>query len=301
MSNQTLDNDQHIQAFEAKLQLIRDRVSSVIHGYHTGAYLVGRPGTSKTYTVRQHLEQSCVPWVYQNARMTPMGLFSFIADHPEHVIVLDDIVNLFKNDQAMQLMMAGLDGTPGTARVVTYKSKDAEQRVLFTGAIIAISNVPLRCDPLARALGSRVVMLEHEPTDEEIAAYIWLLAAKGFDGLTTDECFQVSEFLISETRENDMRLDLRHFNKALRDFRQHKDGHAKTSWRDLVRTSLKRLATEPVVPTTKKEEKALHRDLVRKALLEFPNDAKAQIQASGLKSSTFYARRKEVLAEDKAA
>jgi len=301
MSSHNSINDQHIQTFEAKLQLIRDRVSSVIHGYHTGAYLVGRPGTSKTYTVRQHLEQSCVPWVYQNARMTPMGLFSFIVDHPEHVIVLDDIVSLFKNDQAMQLMMAGLDGVPGTARVVTYKSKDAEQRVLFTGAIIAISNVPLRCDPLARALGSRVVMLEHEPTDEEVGAYIRLLAANGFDGLTTDECFQVSEFLISETRENDMRLDLRHFNKALRDFRQHKDGHAKTSWRDLVRTSLKRLATEPVVPTTKKEEKALHRDLVRKAILEFPNNSKAQMKASGLKSSTFYARRKEVLAEDKAA
>ncbi|MCA9111561.1 MAG: hypothetical protein KDA52_16530, partial [Planctomycetaceae bacterium] len=124
---------------------------------------------------------------------------------------------------------------------------------------------------------------------------------QGFDGLTANECFEVSEFLIAETRENDMRLDLRHFNKALRDFRQHKDGHARTSWRDLVRTSLKRLATEPVLPSSKNEEMALHRDLVRRALAEYPNDAKAQMQASGLKSSTFYARRKEVLAEIKAA
>lgn len=301
MKNQNSINDQHIQTFEAKLQLIRDRVKSVIHGYHTGAYLVGRPGTSKTYTVREQLEQSDVPWVYQNARMTPMGLFSFIADHPEHVIVLDDIVSLFKNDQAMQLMMAGLDGTPGSPRIVSYKSKDTEHRVLFTGAIIAISNVPLRCDPLARALGSRIVMLEHEPSDEEIAAYIRQLAIKGFTGLTTEECLHVSEFLIDETRENDMRLDLRHFNKALRDFRQHKDGHAKTSWRDLVRTSLKRLATEPVRPTSKKEEMAQQRQQVRKALEEHPDNPQAQIEATGLKSSTFYARRKEVLAEAKAA
>jgi hypothetical protein len=301
MSNQNSSNDQHIQTFEAKLQLIRDRVSSVIHGYHTGAYLVGRPGTSKTYTVCQQLKNSVVPNMYKNARMTPMGLFEFIANHPEHVIVLDDIPSLFKSDLAMQILMSALDGKPGTTRYVSYKSKDVDHTVPFTGSIIAISNLPLRTDPMARAIGSRVVTLEHEPTDVEIAAYIRLLAAKGFDGLTVEECFQVSDFVISETRENDLRLDLRHYNKALRDFRQHKDGHAKTSWRDLVRTSLKRLATEPVVPTTKKEEKALHRDLVRKALLEFPNDAKAQIQASGLKSSTFYARRKEVLAEDKAA
>ena len=45
-----------IYSFEAKLQLIRDRVASVAHHYHTGCYLVGRPGTSKTFTVRQTLE-----------------------------------------------------------------------------------------------------------------------------------------------------------------------------------------------------------------------------------------------------
>ena len=292
-----MQSDSQIQSFEAKLQLIRDRVNSVVHQYHTGTYLVGRPGTSKTFTVREQLEQSDVPWAYQNARMTPMGLFSFIADHPEHVIVLDDIVSLFRNDQAMQLLLASLDGAPGRPRIVTYKSKDCEKRVLFTGAVIAISNVPLRTDPLARALGSRVITLEHEPSDEEIATYIRQLAGKGFEGLTVDECFQVSSFLISETRENDMRLDLRHFNKALRDFLQFKEGRSRTPWRDLVRTSLKRLATEQVIPMSKKEEIALQRDRVRKALLDFPNDSAAQMSDTGLKSATFYARRKEVLAE----
>ena len=61
--------------------------------------------------------------------------------------------------------------TPGQPRTITYKSKDKEVRFEFTGSIIAISNIPLRQDPLARALGSRIVMLEHEPTDEEIAAF----------------------------------------------------------------------------------------------------------------------------------
>ena len=80
----------------------------------------------------------------------------------------------------------------------TYKTKDKDLSVPFSGAIVAISNVPMRCDPLARALGSRIVFLEHEPTDDEVAAFIRHLAAKGFMDLNADECAEVAEFIISE-------------------------------------------------------------------------------------------------------
>ena len=294
-------NDDLLQSFEQKVQLIRDRVASVVHGYHTATYLVGRPGTSKTHTVREELERLEEPWVYQNARMTPMGLFGFIAEHPEHIIVLDDIASLFKNDQAVQILLAALDGKPGEPRVVTYKSADVEQKVLFTGSVIAISNVPLRSDPLARALGSRIVMLEHEPTDDEVAAFMRHLAMDGFEDLSVDECVEVAEFIIAETREFNLRLDLRHLTKAFQDFRQHKHGRSLTSWRDLVRTSLRKLAIEPVILTSKKDEIELQRQKVRHAISQFPNDRHAQIAETGLKSSTFYNRLKEVQAEPASA
>jgi hypothetical protein len=79
-----------LESFELKLQIIRDRVRGVAEGYHTAAYLTGRPGTSKTYTVREELKQIKAPSVLRNARMTPMGLFEFLCEHPEHVIVLDE-------------------------------------------------------------------------------------------------------------------------------------------------------------------------------------------------------------------
>lgn len=286
-----------LQSFERKQQLIRDRVASVVHCYHTGAYLVGRPGTSKSHTVRDELAQHDKAWVYRNARMTPMGLFGFIAEHPEHIIVLDDTVSLFKNDQAVQILLAALDGKPGEPRVVTYKSKDEDLKVPFSGAVIAISNVPLRNDPLARALGSRIVVLEHEPTDDEIAVFMRHLATNGFEDLSADECVEVAEFIISETREFDLRLDLRHLTKAFQDFRQHKHGRSQTSWRDLVRTSLKKLAIEPVALFSKKDEIELQRQKVRHAINKHPNDRHAQIAETGLKSSTFYNRLKEVQAE----
>ena len=294
-------NDDLLQSFEQKVQLIRDRVASVVHGYHTATYLVGRPGTSKTHTVREELERLEEPWVYQNARMTPMGLFGFIAEHPEHIIVLDDIASLFKNDQAVQILLAALDGKPGEPRVVTYKSADVEQKVLFTGSVIAISNVPLRSDPLARALGSRIVMLEHEPTDDEVAAFMRHLAMDGFEDLSVDECVEVAEFIIAETREFNLRLDLRHLTKAWQDYRQHKHGRSRTMWRDLVRTSLRKVAIEPITLFSKKDEIELQRQKVRHAISQFPNDRHAQIAETGLKSSTFYNRLKEVQAEPASA
>jgi hypothetical protein len=284
-----------LRDLQKKFQLMEDRVSSVVHGYHTACYLVGRPGTSKTFTVKKELERLAVPWLLQNARLTPMGLFSILAEHSEHVVVLDDVSSLFGNDQAMQILLAALDGEPKKPRTVSYRSKDIDMKVIFTGAIIAISNVPLRCDPLARALGSRVVQLEHEPSDEEIAAFMRHLAAKGADDISSDECMEVSEFIISETLGQKLRLDLRHLNKAWQDYRQWRDKKAKSHWKDLVRTSLKKLASEPVVPQTKQDEIDLQRQNVRDALKRFPNDTRAQITASGLKSSTFYARRKEVI------
>lgn len=286
-----------LQTFDKKLQLIRDRVTSVVCKYASGVYFVGRPGTSKTHTVRDQLGLHDVPWLYQNARMTPMGLFETIAEHPDHIIVLDDIVSLFNNDQTMQILMAALDGEPTKPRSVKYRTKDTKQTVLFTGAVIAISNIPLRSDPLARALGSRIAILEHEPSDAEIAAFIRKLAKDGFAGLSPDDCIDVAEFIVAETRECDLRLDLRHFSKALQDLRQYQNGHSRTPWQDLVRTSLQKLATEPVGTLPKKNEIEIQRQKVRDAIRKHPTDRVAQCKATGLSRSTFYIRRKEVLAE----
>lgn len=295
------DADNFTQSFESKVRLIRDRVVSVANGYQTGVYIVGRPGTSKTFTVKKELEQLDKPWVIKNARMTPMGLFDFLADHPEHVIVLDDITSLFKNEQALQILLAALDGTPGQPRLVTYKSKDKDERIWFTGSIIAISNIPLRHDPLARALGSRVVMLEHEPTDEEIAAFIRDLASEGHADLSPNECLEVTEFLIAETRAMDQRLDLRHLNKAWQDYRQATQGDALTLWEDLVRSSLQKQVAEPVRVICKGEDKENQRQIVRELTEKFPNDRHSQLSEWPHGKSTFYKRLAEIKATERAA
>jgi hypothetical protein len=288
-------NEALIESFEARLKLIRDRVRSVAEGYHTAAYLVGRPGTSKTFTVKEKLDRMGVPFLIRNARMSPMGLFDLLEENPEHIIVLDDIVNLFNNKQGLQILMAALDGDPEQPRTITYKTKNENRKVEFAGGIIAISNVPLRNDPLAQAVASRVTRLEHEPTDQEIAAFMRRLAADGYKDLWPDQCLEVAEFVIDETRAFDGRLDLRHLTKAWEDRRQWEDDNCESSWEDLVRSSLGKIVVwNEDNPFSKREDIAQQRERVAEALRLFPGDVDKQMEFSGLKKSTFYKRRKEV-------
>lgn len=291
-----LTDESLLESFEARLQLIRDRVRSVAEGYHTAAYLVGRPGTSKTHTVREELERRRAPFLIRNSRMSPMGLFELLEENPEHIIVLDDIASLFNHKQALQILMAALDGDPELPRTITYKTKDENRRVEFAGGIIGISNVPLRNDPLALAVASRVVQLEHEPTDQEIAAFMRRLAAAGYKDLRPVQCQEVVEFVVEETRTYNERLDLRHLTKAFEDRRQWEDGHSKSYWEDLVRTSLRKIAAEDkeAIYRSKKEDLAQQRERVAEALTLFPGDVDKQMEFTGLRKSTFYKRRREV-------
>lgn len=72
--------DDLLASFKTKRQIIQDRTRSVIDRYHTGFYLYGRPGTSKGWTVKEELGRGDLPWLFHNARLTPMGLFCCL--HP---------------------------------------------------------------------------------------------------------------------------------------------------------------------------------------------------------------------------
>ena len=234
----------HLDEFESMLDLIRDRTRSVAERYQVGAYLVGRPGSSKTYTVNETLERLDTPWTYRNSRMSPMGLYCLLEEHPEHTVVLDDISTLFGQPAALQILMAALGGRPGRPRTVTYTTKDERRSFLFAGGVIAVSNLPLGRDPLADALASRVALLEHEPSDEMIAAFMRDRALRGFEDVPPEECLEVVEFVIAESRACDYRLDLRAMTKAWQDYRLEFHGKARRPWRDLVRSSLMRLVGE---------------------------------------------------------
>ena len=90
--------------------IVRDYVRAVARQYATGLYLFGRPGTAKTHTVRAVLEQDIrEPYTYQRGHLTPMGLFELIAEHPDDVIVLDDLTSVLDSDVALQILLSALE------------------------------------------------------------------------------------------------------------------------------------------------------------------------------------------------
>lgn len=288
-----------LDEFETMLDLIRDRTRSVAEGYQVGAYLVGRPGSSKTYTVQGTLERLDKPWTYRNSRMSPMGLYCLLEEHPEHVVVLDDIHTLFGQDAALQILMAALGGRPGRSRTVTYTTKDERKSFEFAGGIVAISNLPLGRDPLADAVASRVARLEHEPSDEMIAAFMRAHALKGFEDVRPEECLEVVEFVIAETRAGDYRLDLRSMVKAWQDYRLDLHGKALRPWRDLVRSGLKRLVGEDRPrPEGRAGRIAWERRLAQELFERYPHD-KVQRDAEwerqvGSSPHSLYRRKREL-------
>ena len=109
----------YLDQFEETRDYLRDRTRSVAERYQVGCYVTGRAGTSKTFTIIETLEQIDAPWTYRNSRMSPLGLYALLEEHPEHIVVLDDIPSLVQERQAQQILMAALGGRPGQPRPVT--------------------------------------------------------------------------------------------------------------------------------------------------------------------------------------
>ncbi|MCY2928041.1 MAG: hypothetical protein NTV86_00825 [Planctomycetota bacterium] len=233
-----------LEELNERLAIVRDRVRGVARSYHNGLYLFGRPGTSKTYTVAQTLTGDGVPFHHQFGHLTPIGLFELLDAQHDRVIVLDDVSCLFADKKALQILLAAL-GTQQNgqrARVIRYQRHKRVAEITFTGGIICISNLELNQSPLLAALRSRVNYIKHDPTDEQIEALMFSVAAKGWPAeqpeLTPAECREVTEFVIAESRQRETHLDMRVLvDKAFPDYLQWRSHDTEAHWRDLVKAT----------------------------------------------------------------
>jgi len=224
--------------------IVRDYVRGVARHYATGLYLFGRPGTAKTHTVRDVLEREIGElYCYQRGHLTPVGLFELIAEHPDEVIVLDDLVTIFRSDIALQILLSALEhpapGDRSRTRIVRYRRKGEEVRVAFRGSIICITNRELHDEELLGAFKSRVHTLNYDPSDAQLGALMLAIAEFGNHGINPGEATEIARFVIGEMLRTQCRFDLRLFvNKALPDYQQWKDDETESHWRDLVTASI---------------------------------------------------------------
>jgi len=301
------------QALLAGLQrrnaILRDYVRAVGMGYAQGMYLFGPPGTAKTYTVKAVLETEVKqPYTYFRGLMTPLGLFELIRDHPDEVIVLDDLVTVFQSAEALQILLAALEppATPGGERLIRYRRRGREERTGFSGGIISISNRVLHDADLLGAFKSRVNVLDYSPDDGQLGALMLELADKGWPfgspgTVVPARARDVAEHLISEMLRLHCPFDLRLFvDKALPLYQQWADGEAECDWRELVTSCVGENPAEALHGDgrlSRAERKAGEQEVVEQILEEFQTRA-ARSEAwrlrTGKSERAFYRRLAEL-------
>jgi hypothetical protein len=306
-AKETAMKKQPLQELHDQLVLIKDRVRGVVHGHANGMYLHGRPGTSKTHSVRTTLEQLNVPSVSHSGHLTPVGLFGLLRENPQSILVLDDVSSILSQPVALQILLASLGSPPdgSRTRTVRYKSAKGDEVVRFLGGIIVITNLPLadHDNAVLGALRDRVHVIGYEPTDEQIEAFIYELAESSPRGIPADEALTVARYLVSECRNCGVRPSVRLFmDKALPDYRQWAEQKSQSHWQDLVRSSLQEEAVARVHPlqdVSRSERTESERRLIV-SLYEEMKDAKEMVQEwkerTGKGKSAFYRRLNELKA-----
>jgi len=301
--------DLALQDLDERLAVVRDRVRGVAFGYHNGFYLFGRPGTSKTHSVRTTLAELGTPHHYHLGHLTPMGLFDLLLEQHDRVIVLDDVSAIFEQPVALQILLAALGNQPEGAggRVVEYRRRGLVDTVQFSGGIICISNLELHPTPLLQAIKSRIPYLKYDPSDEQLAALMRSIAEKGWPAksqrMTPKECREVAEFLIAESKRLGCRLDLRLLvDKAFPDYLQHRGGDTEAHWQDLVIATLEEQLVElrhtPKAYAGSRNDRKRSEQQVVQELLTAHSTPQARLAAwqerTGKSPRAFYRRLEEI-------
>jgi hypothetical protein len=241
------EDQARLAELEPKHQLIRDRVRGVVKSIHTGLYLWGDGGTSKSYTVLDELQKQKADYVVHNSRMTGRGLVDTLAMLPTSVHVLEDCESIFDDKRAWGVLRSALwsqSKKRPMEREISWISFNTPIRFVFTGAIVLIANKRLEALPELAALATRITVLQLVATFAEVAALMRSVALQGFvfgqDFVTPKECWEVAEFVIERMRSLDRPLDMRLYVNGVKDYLQCKTGHSDTHWKDLIETRLRR-------------------------------------------------------------
>jgi hypothetical protein len=212
-----------LENLKRKLQVIRDWVTGVARGVHSGLYVYGSGGIGKSHAVLEQFDQIEAAYKLFNSRMTAKGLFIALRDAPDAVHVLEDMERLTTDRDAQGVLRSALWATQGRDRVVTWTTATGgEESFTFRGGVILLANRPLAHLPELRALATRITVYRLEVTDAELSSMLCELAAKGYQCggktvLEAEKCVEVAAHLLGVCRAAECPLDLRLLLNSYRD------------------------------------------------------------------------------------
>ena len=273
-----------LTSMRRRLTVIADYVGMACDGTSRAIYLMGRPGSGKSWWVRRCLRESGVPHVWANGQLTAVSLFELLFGHPDAVVVIDDVPLLFADKQARQYLMAACDSQD--PRVVDRRVFGDERRVEFAGAVIAVSNEELPSGPTGDALRSRFDLLRHDPSDAEVAAYVLATMCE------TPEDVEAAEWAVDRVAEAGERLTIRHAETALRFRRDGREGRRTNDWKYLFSQTLTSFSSvhREAGPAEPEDRADVDREAAD-AYERWGGDPDAAAEECGCSRATLYRRR----------
>lgn len=236
----------HLESLDRKISLIRDRVKGVAEGRSNGLFLWGRGGTGKSYVTEMTLRNLGKAYKVSNSAMSGAGLFDTLKADPDCIHVLDDMEGIFSNVHAHGVLRSALWAVPGKDgrcdRLVTWKNRNKLDEFVFSGGVIMLSNEPMPDKPTLKALKTRIVVLEHTATNDEVLALMRRMADGGvyFRGqhLTKEQCHEVVDAIKDGAEMLRRPMDIRLFVHGCADRLQSLAG-SENDWRILLESRIK--------------------------------------------------------------
>ncbi len=182
-------------ALEQRQQLLSHHVKMVARRLSHALFVFGaQGGLGKSRTILKTLEAEGVEPVLINSHITPLAFFGLLFQYrDDQVIFLDDVDSIFSSMAHLGLLRSALWGTP---RIVTYGSSqlpsDLPSRFEITSRFVFAANVIPKKNDAFKAVLSRCDIFELSATNEEVLELMRNISAKGFRGLTPEDCARLS-------------------------------------------------------------------------------------------------------------
>jgi hypothetical protein len=279
-----------LTALEQRQQTLAHMVRMVARKVSHALFVFGaQGGLGKSRTILRTLDEESVTPVLINSHITPLALFGVLYQHrSEAVIFFDDVDSMFSSMPHLGLLRSALWGNP---RTVFYGSSqlpaDLPPSFEFTSRCVFAANVIPSKNDAFKAVLSRCDIFELSATNDEIIDLMRSVSAKGFHGLTPDDCNMVIDFIAENS--DDRQLSMRLLGPSLRKLQ-----YARTEgldWRPLVKSQLQTLGRKQQA-TKRLDTKSRDVRLLREALKRHPESVKDQqafwCEKSGKSRASFY-------------
>lgn len=207
----------------------------VIDGISPSLLITGVSGIGKTHLVKKQLEKSHkidgIDFHFVQGHSSPMGLYSFLYNHRDAIIVFDDCDSVFGDESAINILKSALDSYE--TRKVSWLSArmpvGMESEFNFTGQIVFISNMD--ASRIDEAVKSRTIVIDLQMSRSEIAEYLKELIDVIETKMARDQKLEVLQYL-SEHCNSFSQFNIRTFIKACR-IRQMAETHH-TDWKKMI-------------------------------------------------------------------